>query len=435
VALLEAQNFDSPFDSRPLLPPGNGSIIYALEATRLRGQDLQTQVAAARRPDGFDPLLERHLYILRKPIARTIIPSSTEIAMKIPTPDSENRKIDKGLTRRRFLETTVGTTVASAMAGTLLASASTHAPGAVVDVRNGVPYRTLGNTGEKVSSVGLGGYHIGMQRDEQESIRIIRTALDEGINFLDNCWDYNGGASEIRMGKALQDGYRQKAFLMTKIDSHTKQGATTQINESLRRLQTDHIDLLQFHEVIRDTDPEAIFAPNGALEAALAAKKTGKIRYIGFTGHKSPEIHLKMLHTSFDHKFTFNSVQMPLNLMDAHYDSFEKLVLPVLVAHNIGVLGMKPLGNGLILQSKTAEPVDCLQYALNLPTSVVITGCDTLPILQQALQTARTFRPLSQEQVAALLAKTEKAAQTGEHELYKTAHNFDGTIMNPQWLD
>ena len=358
--------------------------------------------------------------------------------MKNSSPEPEHQKENnEGLTRRRFLETTVGTTVASAMAGGLLPSAHAHSDAhvAAADARNGVPYRTLGNTGEKVSSVGLGGYHIGMQSDEQESIRIIRTALDEGINFLDNCWDYNGGTSEIRMGRALQDGYRQKAFLMTKIDSHTKQGATSQINESLRRLQTDHIDLLQFHEIIRDTDPEAIFAPNGALEAALAAKQKGKIRYIGFTGHKSPQIHLKMLNTAFAHKVTFNSVQMPLNLMDAHYDSFEKLVLPVLVAHNIGVLGMKPMGDGLILQSKTAEPVECLQYALNLPTSVVITGCDSLPILQQALQTARAFRPLSREQVAALLAKTEKAARTGEHELYKTAHNFDGTIQNPQWLD
>ena len=366
------------------------------------------------------------------------LPPRTENVMKNPSPEPVNQKENnEGLTRRRFLETTVGTTVASAMAGSLLPSA--HAPSdahvAIADAKNGIPYRTLGNTGERVSSVGVGGFHIGMQRDEQESIRIIRTALDEGINFLDNCWDYNGGTSEIRMGNALQDGYRQKAFLMTKIDSHTKQGAASQINESLRRLQTDHIDLLQFHEVIRDTDPEAIFAPNGALEAAVAAKQQGKIRYIGFTGHKSPQIHLKMLHTAFAHRFTFNSVQMPLNLMDAHYDSFEKLVLPVLVAHNIGVLGMKPMGDGLILQTKTVEAVECLQYALNLPTSVVITGCDSVAILQQALQTARTFRPLSQEQVAALLAKTEKSAQTGEHELYKTAHNFDGTIQNPQWLD
>ena len=346
---------------------------------------------------------------------------------RAPTKEDESQS---GLTRRRFLETTIGTALVSKL--TTHASASTAD---TTDARNGIPYRTLGNTGEKVSCVGLGGYHIGTQSDEQESIRIIRTALDQGINFLDNCWDYNGGNSEMRMGKALRDGYRQKAFLMTKIDSHTKQGAAKQIDESLRRLQTDRLDLLQFHEVIRPADPEAIFGANGAIEAATAAKQQGKIRYIGFTGHKSPEIHLKMLHTAFAHNFTFNTVQMPLNVLDAHYESFEKLVLPVLVAHNIGVLGMKPMGSGLVLETKTVSSVECLQYALNLPTSVVITGCDALPILQQALQVARTFRPLNQEQVAALLAKTEQAAQGGEHELYKTAHNFDGTIQNPQWLD
>jgi predicted aldo/keto reductase-like oxidoreductase len=350
--------------------------------------------------------------------------------MKKHIPADDHDKSQSGLTRRRFLETAVGTAMVNSL------TSSTHpSPGNVADVRNGVPYRTLGNTGEKVSCIGLGGYHIGMQSDEQESIRIIRSALDQGINFLDNCWDYNGGNSEIRMGRALQGGYRQKAFLMTKIDSHTKEGAAKQIDESLRRLQTDHLDLLQFHEVIRPTDPEAIFGANGGMEAALAAKQQGKLRYIGFTGHKSPEIHLKMLQTGFAHNFTFHSVQMPLNVMDAHYDSFQKLVLPVLVAHNIGVLGMKPMGSGLILETKTVSSVECLQYALNLPTSVVITGCDTLPILQQALQVARTFHPLSQEQVAALLAKTEQAAQGGEHELYKTAHTFDGTIQNPQWLD
>jgi uncharacterized protein len=335
------------------------------------------------------------------------------------------KNISSGLTRRRFLEATAGTVVA----GSLLSNAWS------AEARNGVPYRTLGNTGEKVSCIGLGGFHLGMQSDEKESIRIIRTALDSGINFLDNCWDYNGGESEIRMGKALRDGFRQKAFLMTKIDARTKQGAARQIDESLRRLQTDRIDLLQFHEVIRDTDPELIFAANGGMEAVVEAREKGKVRYIGFTGHKSPEIHLKMLNTAFAHKFTLNAVQMPLNLMDAHYDSFEKKVLPVLVQHDIGVLGMKPMGDSLILKSKTVEPVECLQYALNLPTSVVITGCDSLAILQQALKVAHTFHPLSQAQVVALLAKTEKAAQSGEFELYKTAHNFDGTFHNPQWLE
>jgi uncharacterized protein len=350
--------------------------------------------------------------------------------MKNHLPSDDHDSSQSGLTRRGFLEATVRTAIVGSLATHRRASAA-----GVPDVRSGIPYRTLGNTGEKVSCIGLGGYHIGMQNDEQESIRIIRTALDQGINFLDNCWDYNAGNSEIRMGKALRDGYRQKAFLMTKIDSHTKQGAAKQIDESLRRLQTDHIDLLQFHEVIRPTDPEAIFGPSGGMEAALAAKQHGKIRYIGFTGHKSPEIHLKMLNTGFTRNFTFNSVQMPLNVMDVHYDSFQKLILPVLVAHNIGVLGMKPMGNGLILETKTVSSLECLQYALNLPTSVVITGCDTLPILQQALQVARTFHPLTQEQVAVLLAKTERVAQGGEHELYKTAHTFDGTIQNPQWLD
>jgi predicted aldo/keto reductase-like oxidoreductase len=337
----------------------------------------------------------------------------------------DSKKTNSTLTRRRFLETTVGTVVGGSLLPLAWATES----------RNGIPYHTLGNTDERVSCIGLGGYHLGIQSDEQESIRIIRSGLDEGINFLDNSWDYNDGESEVRMGKALRDGYRQKAFLMTKIDGRTKKGSAKQIDECLRRLQTDHVDLLQFHEVIRDTDPAQIFAPGGGMEAVVEAREKGKVRYIGFTGHKSPDIHLKMLETAFAQNFTLNTVQMPLNLMDAHYDSFEKKVLPVLVKHNIGVLGMKPMGDSLILQSNTATPVECLQYALNLPTSVVITGCDSVPILEQALTVVRTFRPLSPEQVVALLAKTEKAAQSGEYELYKTTHNFDATFHNPRWLE
>ena len=342
------------------------------------------------------------------------------------TPHLDPEKIPaQDLTRREFLGKSLVTTVAI--------SASKSASWAYQN-KGEIPRRSLGRTGEKVSIVGLGGYHIGMQSNEKESIQIIRTALDQGINFLDNCWDYNGGQSEIRMGKALRDGYREKAFLMTKIDGHTKKAATQQIEDSLHRLQTDHIDLLQFHEVIRDTDPDAIFGENGSLQAVLEARKAGKIRYIGFTGHKSPDIHLKMLNTAFDHKFTFDTVQMPLNVMDAHFNSFDKKVLPVLVEHKIGVLGMKPMGDHLILNSKTATPIECLHYAMNLPTSVVITGCDSLQILEQALNAARTFRPLDQAQVASLLAKTAAAAQNGQFELYKTSHQFDGTYHNPQWL-
>src|SRR6201997_3493453 len=295
-----------------------------------------------------------------------------------------------------------------AAASVFLAGASKDALHA--ESRNGIPYRTLGRTGEKVSLVGLGGYHLGKQADPQESMRIIRTGLDEGINFLDNCWDYNGGESEIRMGNALRDGYRQKAFLMSKIDGRTKAAAANQINESLRRLQTDRIDLLQFHEVIRETDPDRIFAAGGALEAVLEAQKAGKIRYIGFTGHKSPDIHLQMLATATKHGFTFDAVQMPLNVMDAHFESFEKKVIPVLLQGDIGVLGMKPMGDHVILESKTGTPVECLHYAMNLPTSVVITGWDSLPILQQALQAARSFQPMNSSRVAALLAKTAKEA-------------------------
>jgi len=296
-----------------------------------------------------------------------------------------------------------------------------------------VPYRTLGRTGEKVSMVGIGGYHIG-NPSEAESVQIIRTALDAGINFLDNCWDYHDGMSEVRMGKALRDGYRKKAFLMSKIDGQTKVLAAKQINESLQRLQTDRVDLMQFHEVIRDGDAARIFGPGGSMEAMLEAKKQGKVRYIGFTGHKSPDIHLKMLDTAFAHDFTFDTVQMPLNVMDAHFDSFEKKVLPVLVKHQIGVLGMKPMGSGVILKSNVVKPVECLRYAMSLPTSVVITGCDSMTVLQQALDLVRNFQPMSPQEIATLLARTDVAAKNGQFELYKTSHDFDGTFQNPQWL-
>jgi uncharacterized protein len=329
------------------------------------------------------------------------------------------------MNRRQFLKAAVASTIVPAVMK-------------VRDVRaetGGMQYRTLGRTGQRVSIIGLGGAHIGLsQVSEADSVRIVRTAIESGINFMDNSWDYNGGQSEIRMGKALRDGYRQRVFLMTKLDGHDAKTATAQLDESLRRLQVDHIDLIQFHEVIRMDDPEKIFAPSGALEGMLKARQAGKVRYIGFTGHKSPAIHLHMLDTASRNNFTFDTVQMPLNVMDAHYDSFEKTVLPVLAQHNIGALGMKPMGAQVILQSGVVDARECLRYALSLPVAVVITGCDSLPILQQALNVALNFRPLAESERTALLARTELVANNGKYELYKTSHHFDGTWQNPQWL-
>ncbi|MBI4499816.1 MAG: aldo/keto reductase [Gemmatimonadetes bacterium] len=298
-----------------------------------------------------------------------------------------------------------------------------------------VPYRTLGSTGERVSAIGIGGWHLGISKvDEKLAIRIVRSAIDGGINFLDNSWDYNNGASERRMGKALRAGYRQKVFLMTKIDGRSAASATRQLNESLRRLQTDYIDLVQHHEIIRFEDPHRIFDLEGAQHALEKAREAGKLRYIGFTGHKDPRIHLHMLEVARERGFQMDTVQMPLNVMDAHYRSFEKLVLPELVKDKIGVLGMKSMANGLILKSKTVTPIECLHYALNLPTSVVIAGVDSMRILNQALDAARTFRPMSEAALSALLAKTANAAAHGQWELFKTTSIFDSTATNPEWL-
>jgi predicted aldo/keto reductase-like oxidoreductase len=305
-------------------------------------------------------------------------------------------------------------------------------PEQAVDVTQ---YRSLGKTGVRVSPIGLGGWHLGLPHvDEQLGFRIVRSAIDRGVNFLDNSWDYNEGASEIRMGRALRDGYRDKALLMTKIDGRSKREATRQLDESLRRLQTDRIDLVQHHEVIRFDDPHRIFDAEGANAALLEARKAGKVRYIGFTGHKDPRIHLHTLEVAKENGFSFDTVQMPLNVMDAHYRSFEKLVLPELVKQNIGVLGMKSMGNGIILKSGTVTPVECLHYALNLPTSVVITGCDNMEVLDQALEAVRTFRPLTVPQREALLSKTRAAAARGEFEPFKTSSIFDSTAKHPEWL-
>jgi aryl-alcohol dehydrogenase-like predicted oxidoreductase len=300
---------------------------------------------------------------------------------------------------------------------------------------DGMPYQVLGRTGERVSAIGLGGWHIGLKHvDQKTAIRIVRAAVDRGINFLDNSWDYNDGESETRMGRALRDGYRDKVFLMTKIDGRSKTEAARQLDESLKRLETDCIDLVQYHEVIRFDDPHRIFDEEGAQAALVEAKQAGKLRYIGFTGHKDPQVHLHMLGVAQEHGFRFDAVQMPLNVMDAHYRSFARVVVPELVQQGVGVLGMKSLGNGIILRSGAVTAIECLHYALNLPTSVVITGVDSMEILDQAFEAARTFRPMGEAEVGALLARTAGAGSRGEFELFKTSSIFDSTATTPEWL-
>ncbi|MGC9224009.1 MAG: aldo/keto reductase [Terracidiphilus sp.] len=329
--------------------------------------------------------------------------------------------------RREFLKSAAAAAGIAALASLLSAEEATPAA-------NGMIYRKLGRTGERVSAIGLGGYHIGKPSlDEAAAIRLIHESIDRGITFMDNCWDYNGGVSEERMGKALAAGYRGKVFLMTKIDGRTKAAAARQIDACLERLQTDHVDLMQFHEVIRLEDPDRIFA-DGAMDAMLEAKKAGKVRYIGFTGHKDPYVHLRMLDTARAHGFHFDAVQMPLNVMDAHFRSFGHEVLPVLVREGIAPLGMKAFGDHFILESNTITPIEGLHYCLNLPEAVQITGIDSTAVLDQAFESTRTFKPMSEAAIATLLDRTREAAQNGQFELYKTTSLFDGTAHNPQWL-
>lgn len=338
----------------------------------------------------------------------------------------ENTELEHGgLSRRDF--------VRSAIAAGLVAGIGEHARGA--ETRRGeMIYRQFGRTGEQISAIGLGGFHIGIPDDEQEGIRLIRRAIDSGITFMDNCWDYHDGGSEIRMGKALRDGYRDKAFLMTKFDGRTKAAAAKQIDESLKRLQTDRIDLMQVHEVIRVEDPDRVFRDGGAMEALHEAKKAGKVRFIGFTGHKDPFIHLRMLELAQKHQVHFDAVQMPLNVMDAHFRSFQKQVLPVLVREGIAVLGMKPLASGAILKTNSASAIECLHYALSLPTSTVITGMESMARLDQALEAVRTFKSMTADAVSLLLARTQQAAGTGEFERFKTGTEYDATARNLDWL-
>ncbi|HXJ40104.1 MAG TPA: aldo/keto reductase [Bryobacteraceae bacterium] len=302
--------------------------------------------------------------------------------------------------------------------------------------RGDMLYRSFGETGETVSVLGVGGSHIGETQSEGLAIRIIRTAVDHGVNFMDNSWDYNdgNGAAEIRMSKALRDGYRQKVFLMTKVDGRTKIAAAKQLAESLQRLQTDHVDLLQFHEVIRMEDCDRFFAEGGALEAFLDAKKAGKIRYIGFTGHKDPAIHLRMLDLAREKHFHFDAVLFPSNVMDWNFRSFVHQVMPMALKDGIAVQTMKPMGGKYILESKVVTPAECLRYALSQPTSVVIHGMEKMEYLTQSLAVVKNFQPMTSEEIAALSAKAKEAAMTGKFELFKTTSRFDSTARHPEWL-
>jgi aryl-alcohol dehydrogenase-like predicted oxidoreductase len=298
-------------------------------------------------------------------------------------------------------------------------------------------YRTLGHTGERVSAIGIGGFHLGKNAlTDDESVKLLHEAIDRGINFVDNCWDYNKGRSELRVGVALsQEGYRNRVYLMTKIDGRTKQEAARQIDDSLQRMRTDRIDLIQHHEILRFDDPDRIFAEGGAMEAMIEAKQAGKLRHIGFTGHKDPRIHLQMLAVAAEHDFLFDTVQMPLNIMDAHFRSFAHGVLPYLVEKNIGVLGMKSFGDGVILKSNAPiDPIEYLHYSLNLPTSVVITGMENHRDLNQAFEAIKTFKPMDKTQIADLLARSRPYALQGKYELFKTSATFDGTAKSADWL-
>ena len=297
-------------------------------------------------------------------------------------------------------------------------------------------YRELGTTGERVSAIGMGGFHLAKDSSitAEDAVHLVRSASDQGITFFDNCWDYNDGLSEVRMGQALKEGYRQKVFLMTKLDARTAEEYNKQLEQSLGRLNTDMIDLVQFHEIIRFEDPDRIFAEGGAIQAAMAARTAGKIRYIGFTGHKDPQIHLRMFEVAAQHGFHFDTVQMPVNAMDAHFRSFARQVIPVAQKAGTGVLAMKTFGDGYILRSGTIDPMQALHYGLSQPVSVVITGMDKPEILTQALTAAKTFKPFTPEQTVAFLAKTKDAALTGKFEPFKTSSIFDGTANNPKWL-
>jgi len=335
--------------------------------------------------------------------------------------------------RRTFFGTAIS---GAALSGAADAEDTSHLPRPTETRKGDMLYRSFGKTGETVSAIGVGGSHIGQISSDDLATRIIRTAVDRGVNFMDNSWDYNNGdgQGEVKMGKALRDGYRQKVFLMTKVDGRTKEAAAKQIDESLHRLQTDHVELLQFHEVIRMEDPDRFFAPGGALEAFLDARKAGKTRFIGFTGHKDPAIHLRMLTMAKEKGFHFDAVLFPSNVMDWSFRSFVHQVMPVALEEGIAVQTMKPMGGKFILESKMVTPAECLQYALSQPASVVIHGMDKMEYLEESLAVVKNFKPLTHEQISALAGKAAQAAATGKYELFKTTNHFDSTAKNPSWL-
>lgn len=322
-------------------------------------------------------------------------------------------------TRREFLRTTTCGICAGALATPAWAGSSSS---------SGIPTRPLGGTGVNVSMLGLGGHHIGRHRDQSVGVRLTRQAIDMGVTFLDNAWEYHDGRSEEIMGKALQDGYRRKAFLMTKHHGRDKKTAMQHLEDSLRRLKTDVIDLWQFHEIVYDDDPEMIFAPDGGIEAADLAKKQGKVRFIGFTGHRSPLHMLKML--AYD--YPWDAVQMPLNVMDAHYKSFQQHVVPILIKRKIGVIAMKTMASGHVLRSQTVEPGEALNYVWSQPVSTIVSGMESEQLLNSNVALARSFKPMSAEAQAKLLDKTKTAAMTGDFEPFKTAPNYDGPVGRRQ---
>lgn len=333
-------------------------------------------------------------------------------------------------TRRRFLK---GAAVlgASTLADRIaMAQRQQNNAGATGGGSELVPHRTLGRTGMQVSALGIGGYHLGSAKSQQEANEIVAVAMDAGVNFFDNAWDYHDGHSEEVLGIALK-GKRDRAVVMTKVCTHGrgKDVAMRQLEESLRRLQTDHLDVWQIHEVIYENDPELIFAPGGAAEALLQAKQQGKVRAIGFTGHKDPSIHLRML----AHNFPFDTVQMPLNCLDASFRSFEKQVLPEAQKQGIGVLGMKSMGgSGEIVTHGAATPAEALRYAMSLPVAVTISGNESMDVLQQNLATARGFQPMSDAEMQALRERCKVVASDGRFELFKTSKKYDGGVGRQQ---